>query len=811
MRVTQTAAEKAVTTRGVLLAAAMVLLWTLGACLMAVNTYVYTQQLLMVLGFGAILTVFLLQFPRVFLGVLAATWLITFGYMYRHVTPDEYGLVTHGLLRSLPVMLGLGALAVYLRRRPLRRGELVVIYACVLIAVPWCVSIKACIESSVANLFEVYRESEKQVYAWSRDLPWWGPTAPPPSPPVAPVPPTPAAPIPAPTPPEPSADAATQAEHAAAVARFERALAASQAEYTAALARYTQALAAYQPAMERYEVQAAAADRASLDAARGFAQGNGGEVPWALWWRPLLYWTLMCLAYEAMLMGLLLMFRKRWIEHERLPMVWSQPALMVLGPQPPRQEAVRRWISFGIGLAICVPAIFLMSPGGEAASNWTIVPWAGQEGWRGGFDLTSMNLLPGVNLKLFWGPLVLAMLLLFPVDVLMTVALTYILLKVLLPGIMNSFGMTDAPRYLAGYAGAGLRLGGYIGLFVWSLVFNARTIWGYVRSLWGARPTDAESDDELGRRGVLLLTLAGAAGFLFLASYATTLVQAGILTAMVLVYALAQVRQRIEGYLAGIENNYGSHQLVSLQHDVLHDHYTLAMQDASMQVTGSSWATHWMQWGFNGQLKSFGPHNMLLDAFKVAHELKVHARTIAAAIALTMIAVAVITPLLYVQLMYSYGFENSFQGGLSTWQSFTQWSERGISYGMYSTSRFFYSPAATWYDRYATIFNVGYGIATIGLLMYLRREYPRFPLSPVGVVIASEGWLLGQGLPLGTDQIWFSFLAAWAVKALLFRWVGVRTFREKVQPVVIMLLCGMILGMMLFIFRHVAIGQGALK
>ena len=65
----------------------------------------------------------------------------------------------------------------------------------------------------------------------------------------------------------------------------------------------------------------------------------------------------------------------------------------------------------------------------------------------------------------------------------------------------------------------------------------------------------------------------------------------------------------------------------------------------------------------------------------MAHELKVHARPVAKAILITMLLVAAVTPLLYVKLMYFYGFENSYQGALPTWARFTQWSERSASYG----------------------------------------------------------------------------------------------------------------------------------
>jgi hypothetical protein len=551
-------------------------------------------------------------------------------------------------------------------------------------------------------------------------------------------------------------------------------------------------------------------DPEALAAVKGFAQGNGGKVPWGLWWRPMLYWSGMCLAYESMLMGLLLMFRKRFIEHERLPFTWSEPPLTILRSEQGGGNTRAGWIMFTLGLGICLPAIMLISPTGEALTTWTVPPWASfQQGLRGGFDLTDLNILPGVPLRLYWGPLVLAMFLIFPVDVLMTVAFTYIVLRIVGPGLMNVLGVQIGPTRFDQFTRWGLRFGGCIGLLLWSAWFNRRTLWGYLRSFWGRPPTNPESADEIPRGLVAGMALVGLVAFVALGSYATSPIQMVCLTALVLIFAFAQARQRAEGNLLTYDNNFGSHMMVGIQRDFLRDHYTLAYE--GVKVTGASWATHWLQWGFDGQLKSYGPHNMLLEAFKVGYDLRVRARCIAKIVALGMLLVALVTPLLYVQLMYIYGFDNSYQGGLNTWSSFTQWSERGASYGLHSTSQVFVISANNFYDRYVVLFNVAYGVILMGIIFYLRREYPRFPLSPVGVVLAAEVWPTAAGLPFSAEWVWFSFLLAWIAKSLIFRWLGVKYFREKIQPAVVMVLCGMIYGFLLHIFRHVALGQGTLK
>jgi hypothetical protein len=537
-------------------------------------------------------------------------------------------------------------------------------------------------------------------------------------------------------------------------------------------------------------------------------------VPWRYWVKPIAYWTGMCFAWQGMLMGLLLLFRKRFIEHERLPFVWSQPAIEIIRTGRQRRSRTQ-WILFAAGLGICLPSVLFLSPQGEPLANWPCVPWAGTEavaGVRAGVDLTELNLLPGTTLRLWWGPVVLTLFLLFPVDVLMTVALTHILLVILLPGLMRSFGISVGPGLLSSFVKNGLRFGGAVGLLFWSVWFNRQTIWGYVRSLWGGRPTDAPSADELGRKKVFLIFVAGLVGFFVLGLHATSAVEMALLTCLILIFTFGQIRQRIAGLPMTYDNNFGSHQMVSIERDFLGTHFGVASRDPTVPVTGDGFGTHWMQWGFNGQLKSLGPHNLLLEAFKVGHELRVHARDIAKAILIAMLVVAAITPALFIYLMHLYGYENNFVGQLTTGQDFGQWSERAASYSIHSTSQVFkYKGQPNFYATYKSIFHLVYGVIIVGVLFYLRREYPRFPISPIGVVIAAEFYYHTRGMPFSADIVWFSYLLAWLVKAMIFRWVGVRSFRERVVPAVVMLLCGMILGMMVYIFRQISLLSGILK
>ncbi len=834
--------ERAITRRSLFIGLSLSLVWTLAICFMAIYVSTYNYQFFMVMGFAGLLTIFLLQYPRLYLLTLLGTWAGTAAISWMNRTPEQQELLVGGLLRSLPVLALLAAVGFLQMRKRLSKPESALVYAMVAITIPWSVSIKACIESSTTNLFDYVSRQEKMVYQWARSMPWWGPTTLPPE---------------------------GQAEHEATVlAAMAQAILSGDDllrdtiaalpptafyhndhrdvfERLAGMAPTQESwqLSRYRPQIERLDgrvhwgdlrpasllevavegdpaavgeslavVQQRQPQWAALDAAiDGFARGApDGAVPWHLWWRPMLYWVAMCSSYAAMTFGLLLMFRRRWIEHERLPFPWALPALVAL--QDEGRNDRRRWIAWLIGFGICIPGILYASLQVGATAPIPMVPWAGHEGIFGGFDLTHLGILHKMPVYLYWGPMILAMFLLFPTDVLLTIVLTY-MLYLLSGSIVQLLGINAGKALIDNFMHWGIRSGGCAGLLIWGVFFHRQTIWNYLRSaVGGGSDVRPEQRDELGRWLVGALFVVGLVGFVWLGLYATSWPMMLFLTFWVLVYVFAQVRQRAEGMLFTYENNIASHQLVGLQRDILHDHPTLVgnPQYSDAVATPNAWGVHWMQWAFAGQLKTYGPQNVLMEVFKVAHEVRANVRQIGLGIVIVMVLVAAITPGLYLKLMYTYGLENTYQGGYSVYQSFTEWSERAISYGIHSTSRVYYNPgASSWFYQYEKLIWGAIAVAIVGVLTYMRREYVWFPLSPVGFVLAAEV-VNTRVAYMSANNAWFAILLAWIFKKLVFRWLGVRYYNERMLPMVLYLLLGMIFGMFIYILRYVTLGKGVL-
>ena len=80
----------------------------------------------------------------------------------------------------------------------------------------------------------------------------------------------------------------------------------------------------------------------------------------------------------------------------------------------------------------------------------------------------------------------------------------------------------------------------------------------------------------------------------------------------------------------------------------------------------------------------------------------------------------------------------------------------------------------------------------------------------MGFVLAAEN-IGTRVMYLSPDSMWFTILLAWVFKKLVFRWLGVRYYNERMLPSLLYLLLGIMFGMLLYILRYVSMGKGFLS
>jgi hypothetical protein len=194
---------------------------------------------------------------------------------------------------------------------------------------------------------------------------------------------------------------------------------------------------------------------------------------------------------------------------------------------------------------------------------------------------------------------------------------------------------------------------------------------------------------------------------------------------------------------------------------------------------------------FGAYAQAVGPSTQLMDAFALADRTKAHLRDIFKGILLATILGLLIGMPLYLIAVHHIGYDNTPMAG--SWGNMYLTTDKAARYYTKVYPGMFTDTSMLW--------AIG-GALLIGTCMYLRREYARFPIEPMGLFIAGYN---GGRTCMGSDTIWFTFIVALGLKWIVFRWYGVRAFQEKVLPLVVYCLMGMCLGIVLYLFLSAAI------
>jgi len=106
--------------------------------------------------------------------------------------------------------------------------------------------------------------------------------------------------------------------------------------------------------------------------------------------------------------------------------------------------------------------------------------------------------------------------------------------------------------------------------------------------------------------------------------------------------------------------------------------------------------------------------------------------------------------------------------------------------------------AAPWPAQPPWEYHVVAGIIFAGILMYLHNTFLWFPLDPIGLILATEGHALIEG-------IWTAFTIAWILKAITLRIGGSKLYENVGVPTVAGFLTGYLtiafIGGLVFVVR----------
>lgn len=531
----------------------------------------------------------------------------------------------------------------------------------------------------------------------------------------------------------------------------------------------------------------------NADALRSFRKGKVA-VPWGAWAKPLAYWFFTMLAFHLAIVFGLMVFRASWIERERLPFPYARLTEHALFPTPSApQDDPRKQVSFPrpalavaflLGLLLCVKGLTTISE--------TDTPAMAPSAPLLDMDLTGLDLISGVTFKLTILPLVLLFILLFPLDLLFTTVLTFVLVYFGLKAVLNMLGVSFGMSVL-NYV---FRMGGYMGITVSALWFNRREIRDLVRGLW-SRAARKETD-ALGPRELafgFFLSFAVFVGLVFFGEGETgysALSRAGVLVyalAMIFVFNFHHIRMRAYGGFQYFDFN------AILHTGVWFNWHTFGLTHSVPMAPGSaiavpdnvlSYQSLYQMETFGAYSQGLGSSGQILDAFALADSTRAKVRDVFKGVAIaTVLALAIGMPLFLIAVHYI-GYDNMPMAG--AWGNYFLTTNKAYNYYVKMRPSHFTTYGVEWVLLGAGIYIVCFA---------LRRRYARFPIEPMGMFIAAA-W--SSHTALGTDDCWFTWVLAWLAKSIIFRWYGVRAFQEKVVPWLVYALMGIVMGMMLYLF-----------
>jgi len=526
---------------------------------------------------------------------------------------------------------------------------------------------------------------------------------------------------------------------------------------------------------------------------------RGGYLPWEISWRewrtPILYWSSILLSFQLFAISVVLFFRRIFIDEEKLPFPMAMVGESIIEYRPSKslEESSRKLrsavrIAFVVGLLICVPGIVSITPYG-----YTLIPM------NTGYYGTSTGLIPGLSVSLSWDPFVLCFLMFFPLDVLFTVTVFYIGVNIVIPLICLWIGV---PKPSVGeWTLQIFGFGGLVGLAFWPAFFHRSLIAdAFRRALRGGRSSG--SNDPLSFRVVVLGMLLSFTAFvcLFIAGIGDISAHRLEHTISLIACVFVMVGMLLAVMRLNTENGWHYHSPWSVGKVIAYaDYHWLGGPPTGLFKTQASFLSIGDTIHFGAFHNTFSPHLHLFDALKVASHTNSSTRDVLKAVLLTLaISLVVVVPG-YISVIHYYGFDHGMTS--DDWSNFFSYAQAQHPIG-YEENPSFFNTIQPWV-------SIPIGLALIGLVMYLRREYVGFPFSPVGIVMCAGHSYFGTGHR--TTVIWFSILIVLVVKRVIYRWFGVGFFRQRVIPVVMFAMMGLMTGMLVYKVIFASMGRGFMR
>ncbi len=472
----------------------------------------------------------------------------------------------------------------------------------------------------------------------------------------------------------------------------------------------------------------------------------GGRVPWGAWLMPLAAWIPMLLAVHIVMICMMVLLRRQWVDNERLAYPLTYLPLALAGADsngwPVILKRTTFWVGFGIAFLAgtwiglhnyfpAIPPLKLVQSVTAAKGIWTLF-------FRISFPMIGFFYLVSLETSFsLW---------------------FFNLLTQAVAAVMTALGIASNENL--GIYGALDPILKYIGsgAFLALVISGLWVARGHLSMIWqrvtGRAGPEVDAQEMLSFRVAFWGMVIGLVviGWWLAASGLPVLI-VPLFLIMTFVFFIGLTRVVAESGMAE----------------------AVAPAIAPVIVPG------WLGWAALG--------NRGMTALALTYVWTSDIRTFVMASAANSLKLAQVFDEKHRRLFWAMGLAILAALAASLWLTMTQAYTQG---GVTMNSWFFdgvvrtaYSWAQDWTDRQpgpsiAGLIYTGVGAAIYLVLTALRFRWPTWPFHPIGYCIGSV-WIM--------DQIWFTVFLTWVAKGVILRYGGMVSY-HNLRPVFLGLICG---------------------
>ncbi len=473
---------------------------------------------------------------------------------------------------------------------------------------------------------------------------------------------------------------------------------------------------------------------------------DAGIVPWGAWTVPLLSWTVFLLAAFVAMLSLMTLFRRQWVERERLTFPIVHLVMdMAGGDQPAAKLAFFKsgamWIGFALAVAYNLmnilnawnPSVPAMGRAEDIGALFTERPWSAIQ-----------------PLSIAWRPENIGLGYLVPTEITLSVWVFYLLLR-----------LSNVAQVAAGYDIAGFpfaqeqSFGSYLALGVFLIIVAREHLAAAWRKMVGKASNIDDSNEPLSYRGSLIGIVVGF-GFMLVWANALGMAvwTAAIYLGLFLLFALVYARARAEAGAA----------MVWLFPFYQHRRMMISIAGSAPYHRFGGWsnltALSLLMFMSRGYFQSMMAYQV--ESMKIAEEARIKQRTMAIWLIVALVVGLAGAYVIHLQAYYTHG-ANILEGGTTHGGYRTRLAVQEFE-ELASYERDHRSP-----DTARTV-AAGVGVLVTTVLIVLRTLFLRFPLHPLGFAMVTA-----YGGPL-----WGPFFIVWVIKTIVLRVGGMGMYRRLI-------------------------------